>query len=133
MTWIKKQTDGTYTEFNFVAPKGKASEEVLFPVGEVLTPDYAATLAVDIAQIETFLQPAELEGDATINITIDEQVTKGAKLHLKLDADASARTVTLGTGFADTPVSIAVSASKVAYMSFVYDGAAFLPIYEIPT
>ena len=83
MTWIKKQTDGTYTEFNFVAPKGKASEEVLFPVGEVLTPDYAATLAVDIAQIETFLQPAELEGDATINITIDEQVTKGAKLHLK--------------------------------------------------
>lgn len=134
MTWIKKETDGTHKEFNFVAPQGAtASEEVLFPIGQLLAPDYAATLAVDIKQMETFLQPEELEGNATINLAIDDQVTLGAKLHLKLDADSSARTVTLGTGFSATPATIVVAATSVAYVSFVFDGTEFIPMYDIPT
>ena len=134
MTWIKKESNGTHKEFNFVAPaSADGSEEVLFPLGKVAAPDYGAIIGVDVTQMETFAQPGELEGNATMNLSIDSQVTKGAKLHLKLQADGSARVVTLGTGFADTPASIAVAANKVAYASFVYDGTAFLPMYEIPT
>jgi len=134
MTWIKKESDGTHKEFNFVAPaSADGSEEVLFPIGKVATPDYRSTIAVDVTQMETFLQPGALTGNLTINLTIDEQVTKGAKLHLKLAASGAALAITFGTGFAATPVSISVSSGKVAYMSFVFDGAAFLPMYEIPT
>lgn len=134
MTWIKKETDGTFKEFNFTAPaSATASEDVLFPLGQLQAPEYGATLAVTVTQFETFLQPEELEGNATINLTIDDQVTLGAKLHLKLDADASARTVTLGTGFSDTPATIVVAATTVAYVSFVFDGTSFIPMYDIPT
>ena len=133
MTWIKKQTDGTHDEFNFVPPASADAAEVLFPIGEVQAAEHATTHAVTITQMETFLQPEELEANATINLTIDSQVTKGAKLHLKLDADTSARTVTLGTGFSATPATVVVAATTVAYVSFVYDGTAFLPMYDIPT
>jgi hypothetical protein len=129
MTWIKKQSDGTHEEFNFVAPEGKTNEEVLFPLGDVQTPDYGATLAVAIAQMETFLQPAELTGNATINLTVDSQVTKGAKLHLKLDADDQGdKTVTLGTGFDADAANITVTSDTVSFKSFVYDGTAFVPM-----
>jgi len=134
MTWIKKETNGTFKEFNFVAPAGaSASEEVLFPIGQLQAPAYAATLAVAIKQFETFLQPAALTGNATVNLTIDDQVTLGAKLHLKLSASGGARTVTLGTGFSDTPATIVVASTTTAYVSFVFDGTDFVPMYDIPT
>lgn len=128
MTWIKKQADGTYEEFNFKAPEGKTKEEVLFPLGDVQEPAYAATLAVDVEQMETFLQPAELTGALTINLAVNAQVTKGAKLHLKLDADGTNRTVTLGTGFDAAAADITVTANTVVFKSFVYDGTAFVPM-----
>lgn len=128
MTWIKKQADGTHEEFNFVAPEGKTAEEVLFPLGDVQEPAYAAALAVDVEQMETFLQPAELTGAVTINLTVNAQVTKGAKLHLKLDADGTNRTVTLGTGFDADAADITVNADTVVFKSFVYDGTAFVPM-----
>lgn len=106
--------------------------EVMFPLAEVKTPDHAATQPVTIKQKETFLQPGELTGNSTINLTIDDQVTIGAKLHLKLDADGSNRTVTLGTGFDAGLASIVVTASKVAFATFIYDGTAFVPAWSNP-
>lgn len=135
MTWIKedKTNDNSYSH-NFVAPEGSENltREVLFPLAEVLAPAYAATIAVAVKQMDTFVQPAELTGNATINLTVNDQVTPGAKLHLKLDADASNRTVTLGTGFDAGLATIVVAATKVAFLSFVYDGTAFVPVCSIP-
>jgi len=128
-TWFYKKTDGTEVEHSFKAPEGSddLTREVLFPLGEVQAPDYAATLAVAVKQMETFLQPAELTGNVTINLTIDAQVTPGAKLYLKLDADATNRTVTLGTGFDADASDITVTGDTVAFKTFVYDGTAFVP------
>lgn len=132
--WIFDKRDGSSKSFNFLAPDGASAQknEVLFPFTEKQTPDYAATLAVSVKQMDTFVQPAQLTGAATINLTVDAQVTPGAKLHLKLSADGTGRAVTLGTGFAGL-ASIAVKASSTACVSFVYDGAAFLPLLSIPT
>lgn len=134
MSWSHRNTDGSEVHMNFVAPEGaeNLNREMLFPLVEKQTPDYAAVLAVTIKQKETFLQPAELTGNATINLTVDAQVTMGAELHLKLDADASNRTVTLGTGFDAGLASIVVAATKVAFLSFKYDGTAFVPVNSIP-
>lgn len=128
-----RATDNSYSH-NFVAPAGSAdlNREVLFPLAEKQAPDYAATLAVAVKQMHTFVQPAELTGAATINLTIDPQVTAGAQLHLKLDADATARTVTLGTGFDAGLASIAVKAASIAFMTFTYDGTAFVPAVSVP-
>lgn len=134
MTYIKKESDGKEVSMNFIAPTGGASaatKEPLFPLPEILNPAYAATQAVTVKQMNTFIQPATYTGNATLNLTIDDQVTPGALLHLKLTANTSARTVTLGTGFAD-PADIAVLASDTAYMSFVYDGTEFVPLCYVP-
>jgi hypothetical protein len=119
---------------NFVAPEGAddLTREVLFPLPEVQTPDYASTVAATVKQFETFIQPAELTGNMILNLTIDDQVTAGAKLHLKLDADASNRTVTLGTGFDAGLATIVVAATKIAFVTFIYDGTAFVPAYSVP-
>jgi len=127
--------DGTtpVRSFNFVAPDGasEVKNEVLFPFSEKQAPAYAATLAVAVKQMDTFLQPETLTGAATVNLTIDAQVTPGAKLHLKLTADGTNRAVTLGTGFAGL-ASVSVKASTTACILFVYDGAAFIPAWSIP-
>ena len=128
--YTNKNSEGQFQSFNFVAPDGVTSEknEVLFPFHEKQTPDYAATLAVTIKHMENFIQPAELTGNATLNLTIDSQVTTGAKLHLKLDADGTNRTVTLGTGFDAAAADITVTANTIVFKSFVYDGTAFVPV-----
>jgi len=134
MTYIKKESDGSLVSMNFVAPTGgaaAATKEPLFPLPQILNPAYAATQAVAVKQMNTFVQPATYTGNATLNLTINDQVTPGALLHLKLTANTSARTVTLGTGFAD-PDDITVIASSTAYMSFVFDGTEFVPLVYIP-
>jgi len=101
---------------------------VLFPFSDKQTPDYAAVLAVSITQMETFLQPAELTGAVTINLTIATQVTKGAKLYVKLDADdQGAKTATLGTGFDAAAPDEVVASDTVKFATYVYDGTAFVP------
>lgn len=129
MTWIKDNRDGTSRSFNFVPPTGATSQknEVLFPFSEKQTPDYAATLAVTVKQMETFLQPAQLTGAVTINVTIDAQVTPGAKLHLKLTADGTQRVATIGTGFDAAAPDLTVAVSSTVFKSYVYDGTAFVP------
>jgi hypothetical protein len=126
----KNATTGKFYSFGFKAPAGASVEknEVLFPFHEKQTPDYAATIAATVKQMDTFIQPATLTGAATLNLTIDPQVTVGAKLHLKLRADATQRVVTLGTGFDDDAANITVAISSVVFASFVYDGTAFVPV-----
>lgn len=133
MTWIKKESTGKEVSMNFKAATGGEglTREVLFPLAEILTPEHAATQAVTVKQFHTFLQPETLEGNSTVNLTIDEQLTPGAQLHLMLTADTSNRTVTLGTGFA-APATIVVKLSDTAYMSFVFDGTEFLPLVYVP-
>lgn len=131
MTWIKKQADGTHEEFNFVAPEGKTAEEVLFPLGDVQEPAYAAILNVDVDQMETFVRPGMLTGNIEINLNIHPQVSKGAKLHLKLECDDTNRDINLGAGFDPDFTDIrplGVSANSYFFQSFVYDGTAFVPM-----
>jgi len=129
--WIDKDvTSGIQRSFGFRAPAGAIAEknEVLFPFSEVQSPAYGATLAVTVKQMETFLQPATLTGAVTINLTLDAQLTRGAKLYLKVTADGTARVVTFGTGF--TATAITVTASTTFTRTFVFDGTTFLPINQ---
>lgn len=132
MTWIKRALDlGKSFSFNFVAPAGatEVENEVLFPFHEKQEPAYAATLAVAVKQMNTFLQPAALTGAVTINLTVDSQVTPGAMLHLKAGA-AAERVITLGTGFHDDAANITVAAGTVVCKSFVFDGTSFIPVNQ---
>lgn len=129
MSWSYRNANGTEVAMNFVAPAGaeNLTREVLFPLVEKQTPDYATVLAVDVMQTNTILQPAILTGNATINLTIDAQVTKGARLVIKLSTGATKRTVTLGTGFDESATSVAVPKNGTVFLSFTYDGVSFVP------
>lgn len=134
MTWQKEQVDGSTRQFNFIPPDGVASQEVLFPTAQLDVPeveldeDENPVINVSVLQMDTFVQPEELTDDVTINLDIADQVTPGARLHLKLVSDDQAdKTVTLGNGFDDDYAAINVGSEEVVFMSFVYDGSAFMP------
>lgn len=130
MTWIKKNSDGSSNSFNFIPPSGASEQvnEVLFPIADKQEPAYAATVAADIKQMKTFIQPAELTGNLTLNLTIDEQVSPGAMLFVKLDADGTNRTFAPGTGFDDSCADVTVTANTVVNKTYIFDGVAFLPV-----
>lgn len=129
MTWISKDTDKSRS-VNFVAPDGMTNEknEVLFPFHDLQEPAYAAALPVTVKQMDTFLQPDQLTGNVTINLTIDAQLTSGARLHVKLSADGTQRTATLGTGFDADAADITVAVDSTVFKTFIYDGVAFVPV-----
>jgi hypothetical protein len=116
------------TACNFVSPAGlaNAKNEVLFPVADVQSKDYAASIALTIKQMITFVTVATLTGALTLTASINAQVTKGAMLFVKLTSDGTARDTTLSTGITGTTVAGTISKSKLA--SFVYDGTTFVHI-----
>lgn len=118
----------SYAAFNFKASskKAKGKHEVLFPVSDVQEPDAADTLAVNVNEMKTILKPGIMAADMTINLTIDDQVTPGAILVMKLTSDGTARTVTFGTGLEGDALAGSVSTTK--YVSFIYDGSNFIPM-----
>ena len=132
--YTNKDASGNYQSFGFLAPDGISTEknEVLFPYHDKQAPAYVATLAVTVKQRDTFLQPAALTGDVTINLTIDSQVTPGAKLYLKVKEAANTvdRAVVLGTGFDADAADLSVVKATCVCRVFVYDGAAFVPVNQ---
>ena len=118
------QKNGSPYSENFV-PSDHLTEtvEVLFPITETQTPDYAATIAVTVKEMGTLLNVAALTGSPTINLTIDEQVSKGAEIVMQLTASGADRTVTLGTGLSGS--AIVVPSGTIVQALFKYDGTNF--------
>lgn len=83
--------------------------------------DDAKTITNQVTYITT---AAALTGNATLDLTIDSQVTAGAMIHLKITTNAT-ETFTFGTGI-DGPVVTGV-AGKTWCQSFVYNGTTFYP------
>jgi hypothetical protein len=97
-------------------PFGKADEQTLA---------YAVTQEVTISNQMTILTFAILTGDTTLNLTIDSQVEKGARLLLIVPATNNADDLILGTAI-DAPNIIGV-ATKTKTQEFVYNGTKFVP------
>lgn len=97
-------------------PQGEADKQALA---------YAAAQAVTVKNMMTILDFAILTGDTTLNLTIDSQVRKGARLLVKVPATNNADDLTLGAGI-DAPIIVGV-AGKTKTQEFVYDGTLFVP------
>lgn len=99
-----------------------ASESVLFPIGQKLTPAYAATQAVTINRDKTVLE-VSVTGAMTINLTISSKVKVGAMLAVKIISDGSIRAITPGTGMAGAAWNTV--ANKTHQALYLYDGTSF--------
>lgn len=88
-------------------------------------PAYAATLNLKLQAARSFIQVAQLTGAMTVNAeTTRPQI--GDEMTLIFAADGTARTVTLGTGFAGSATTVVVAISKKATATFVFDGVAWI-------
>lgn len=110
--------------FYFEAPDALAGQKRNFPTVETQSKDYAAIIAATVVAQTTLINVAELTGNATINLTLHAQLEVGSMLVIKAKSDATARTITLGTGFTGTTVAGTISKTKVA--TFFYDGTSFI-------
>lgn len=101
---------------------------IKFPFGkaDAQAPAYAAVIAVTITNMLTILTFAQLTGDATLNLTIDSQVDKGAIILVKVPASTNGFDLTLGAGI-DGPDIVGV-ATKTKTQGFIYDGTSFVPM-----
>jgi hypothetical protein len=90
-----------------------------------VTPAYAAAITINPANTRTQVS-LNLTGNTTLNIGVNAQRTPGDKLILVAKSDATARTVTFGTGFT-APALVGVI-SKTRVQEFIYDEAlGFIP------
>lgn len=83
---------------------------------------YAATIAIVPSESQNLFQVAQLTGAATINATVT-QLYIGDIVRILLSADATNRVVTFGTGFVSAG-TVTVTASKAAFVDFMFNGAA---------
>jgi hypothetical protein len=118
------------SSYNFKAPSIAADAdkkiEVVFPTQEALAPAVAAVTAVEINRQTTVIDLGELAANVTLNATIGTDVERGAIVTVKAKSDGTARSVTFGDGF--TAPAVAGTISKTKVVSFIYDGASFLPM-----
>ena len=101
-------------------------EKILWPTGaaDSVAPAYAAAIAVQITNRMTVLQ-LNLTGDATLNLTIDAGVDPGSMILIEATSDATARTLTFGTGI--DGAALAGTISKTKSQLFMFDGTVFVP------
>lgn len=99
------------------APYGASNTITLLATG---------TSAITITNQETYISSAvTATGNCTINLTIDAQVTAGARLYLQVTGTGT-ETITFGTGIVAPTVTNA--AAKTWTQGFWYDGTRFLPM-----
>lgn len=92
-------------------------------------PAYAATISLVCRQKRTVFQPGQLTGALTLNVSVGSASTApfvGDELRCMFAGDASARTVTFGTGLTVSATTLALSAGKKGFIEFVFDGTAWI-------
>jgi hypothetical protein len=117
--------------FNFVAPEGATvvKNEVLFPFGKSLT--YTAnndTLTLTVDHFYTFYTTASdsLIANTNFFLTIDRTVTRGAMLVIEVPGGHVVRNFIPKTGFLGA--AVAGVSHKTKYLTFIYNGTAFIHI-----
>lgn len=127
MTWINTLLN---IFFNFKAPSNPrrvagTKVEVLFPSAEVLTPDYAAAVELELYEQQTIVK-ATLTGNLALTAVIDPAITPNAEVVLIFTADGQDCVVTPGTGFSGDAFTVPDAATVKAL--FKYDGTSFVQI-----
>lgn len=98
-------------------PFGLADEQALSATGaQALTIDDNMTIVDGVT--------VEATADRTLNLTIDSEVKKGARLLVKTKTNGTEDTI-FGTGI--TSVTVTGVAGKTFSQGFTYDGTVFLP------
>lgn len=102
------------------------ADKIKYPFGAAtkLTPEYAATVSVNVFNNKTIVEVAQLTGNATLQLVADEEIAIGAEVSVKFTADGTNRTVSLGSNLLGT--SIAVNATKIVGATFEWDGVKFV-------
>jgi hypothetical protein len=100
--------------------------KVKWPFGpaDVKTVADAAAVEVAIDNQLTFMALDTMAQATTLNLTVDAEVTAGARLVITAGSDGTARALTPGTGMTGTAISGTISKSNVIVAE--YNGTAFV-------
>jgi hypothetical protein len=97
-----------------------------FGPGEILTPAFAATIAATVRDAFTRIAvPGAASAGFTLNLTLSSELRVGDELEVIWTSDATARALTLGTGFAANQPTVAGVASDQVSALFRFNGTAF--------
>ena len=120
----------TSARFGLNMPKNKDNTDQILN-NDYQTPAYAATLNIVTKAAHTVVKPATLTGALTINIAVGTSTSApfvGDKIEFLFTGDATARTITYGTGVAPQIGTLALGISKRGFAQFVFDGTAWMQI-----
>lgn len=83
-----------------------------------------ATMALTVDNPVTYATISEMAAAGTLNLTVNEEMPVGAILYVRVSADSTNRTLTLGTGM--TANAFTVTASKAFLLTYVFDGSKYI-------
>lgn len=102
------------------------ADRIKYPFGaaDLQTPAYAATINCTVWNTKTIIKPAQLTGNANLQLTPDEELMIGSEVSVQVTADGTNRTLALGSNLLG--LSIAVNAGKTVAANFEWDGVKFV-------
>lgn len=107
-----------------------AIDKILYPVGAatIETVAYAATMALvePVFNNKSLVEVGQMTGNGTLDLDLDAELREGADLYLKVSADGTERTLTLGTGTDGSTVVVPLNTTVNVHLYF--DGTQFVQI-----
>lgn len=100
-------------------------EKIIWPFGpaDVLTPEYAAEMNINIDNNRTIVQLPSLTGAPTLDLVPHAELKVGAEVFIEADQGATARNVTFGTNIEGDGITGVANDKESVHL--VYNGAKF--------
>ena len=103
------------------------ADKVLYPWGAASTflVAFAASMSLgeDVCNNRSIAEVEQMTGDGTLDLTLDDELRTGAEIFLKVSADGTQRTLTLGTGTDGS--TVVVPANETVNVHLYFDGNQF--------
>ncbi len=99
---------------------------VKYPFGKAERQNLASGAAINatVNNSEAILTIAQMTMAGTLNLSINSEMEAGSNLMVKVSADGTNRTLTLGTGL--TGLAQTINAGKSYAIAFKYDGSTYI-------
>lgn len=106
------------------------ANNIKYPFGaaEVEAVSGSGAKAITVKDNLTIIEAASLTGAATLNLTFETGLEKGAKMVIHVVQDGTGRNVTLGTGFAASAPDLTGVANDEDIIELWYNGTAMVPL-----
>lgn len=103
------------------------SQIIKFPFGaaeKIAIAAFAAVMTAEINNTKAQITIPQMTAAATLNLTVNAEMTQGADINIRVSVDGTNRVLTPGTGM--TGLAVTLTASKSYNLCYEFDGSSYV-------